>query len=312
MGKEAVVGRLAPSPTGALHLGHATSFLAAWWSARSQGGRVVLRFEDIDAERVSDEFIQAGLRDLAWLGIDWDGEPIVQSTRRALLNQTSLKMQDLGLAYPCTCTRRELRDSEEQPGAPHGHESRYPGTCRDRFLSLSIAEAETGRQAGLRFRVRDGDVTFEDRTFGTVVTNVSSEVGDFLILRRNKIPAYQLAIVVDDHLDQVTEVVRGRDLLSSTARQLLIADALGIPRPSYAHVPLVCDSTGRRLAKRDADRGISELRAQGVKSERIIDYVARSLGQGPARSAQEVVARFDWKRVPITDIRLPSDISEAL
>lgn len=313
MGKGAVVGRLAPSPTGALHLGHASSFLAAWWSARSQGGRVILRFEDIDAERANEEYVRDGLRDLAWLGLDWDGEPIIQSTRLDSLKQPAWKLHEDGLSYPCVCTRRELHEREEPLGAPQGqHEARYPGTCRDRFSSLTAAEAETGRQAGLRFCVRQGNVTFEDRVFGTVVTNVDSDVGDFLILRRNKTPAYQLAIVVDDSLDHVTEVVRGRDLLSSTARQILVSEALGKSRPTYAHVPLICDSSGRRLAKRDADRGLSELRAQGVSPDRIIDFVARSLGQGPARSAHEVIGRFDWSRVPAGDIVLPSDLQKAL
>ncbi len=313
VGNDAVTGRLAPSPTGNLHLGHALSFLAAYWSCRSQGGKLLLRFEDVDVDRAGQEHIDSALEDLHWLGISWDGEPIIQSKRTSSLVATALNLLERKLAYPCVCTRKDLRDAnliEEQHGAPHGPEPRYPGTCRGRFATLEEATARTKRDAGLRFVAPDQAVAFVDAVYGEVEENVSRTVGDFLILRRNRTPAYQLAIVVDDAEDGVNEVVRGRDLLASTARQLLIGQTLGYPPPRYAHVPLVCDHRGNRLAKRDDARSLTELRFAGVSADRVRDWAARKLGQVAA--PWDLSQRFDWNLVPRQDIRLSEDLGREL
>lgn len=314
MGNDPVTGRLAPSPTGALHLGHAFSFLAAYWSARAQGGHVVLRLEDVDSDRASEEHIRGCIEDLRWLGVDWDGEPILQSTRTNHLSQATLTLLERGLAYPCVCTRKDLIQAgsyEESPGAPHESGPRYPGTCRGKYVSLRAAEETTGRQAGLRFQVGHENIVFHDAVFGRMSETLRETVGDFLILRRNKTPSYQLAVVTDDDHDLVSEVVRGRDLLSSTARQIALARALGIPSPRYAHVPLICDAAGRRLAKRDDARSLEQLRADGISAARIVNWAWRALGQSSSDKAPRAES-FRWDAVPRDDMVLPNDLSEVL
>ena len=334
-----VTGRLAPSPTGALHLGHAFSFLLAWWSARSQGGSVLLRLEDVDAARSSSDFNQGVVDDLSWLGIDWDGPPIIQSNRIETLRETAERLLSQGDAYPCICTRAEIRqaaqlkqpsprgsamnddsDETEDRGAPQqgSVEHPYPGTCRGRFASLEEAE-NLGSDAGLRFATRSGLVEFYDQVHGPCCIDVEAQVGDFQILRRDKTPAYQLAVVVDDHLDQVTEVVRGNDLLESSARQIQIAQALGFPSPRYCHVPLVCDHNGRRLAKRYDTLSLRALRDAGVAPEEIVTWVARAARQiDPDHStssnqtnrwgapnlihASDLISRFNAQLIPRHDI----------
>lgn len=314
MGDDPVTGRLAPSPTGALHLGHAFSFLAAYLSARGQGGRVILRLEDVDSDRAAEEHVRSCIEDLRWLGLEWDGEPIVQSERSDHLKRAAQTLFERGLAYPCVCTRKELAllgSAEEVAGAPHEQGPKYPGTCRGKYGSLRAAEEATERQAGLRFRVSDEYICFQDAVFGEIGETLSESVGDFLILRRNKVPAYQLAVVADDHRDSVTEVVRGRDLLSSTARQIAIARALGIASPRYAHVPLICDADGRRLAKRDSARSLGQLRADGISPARIVQWARRALGQRQNATGQPAEA-FLWEKVPREDILLPGDLRDAL
>lgn len=308
--KRRPLGRLAPSPTGPLHLGHARSFLLAWWHARSQGGRVVLRLEDLDGERSSQEHIDTVLRDLEWLGLDWDGTPLLQSAGIERLMGYAIELQRKGLAYPCTCSRAEIRSASN---APHGSEGedRYPGTCRGRFASLAQARAETGREPGLRFLVPPGERIVEDGFAGVRRYDPAQEVGDFLIARRNGSPAYQLAVVVDDMLAGVTEVLRGDDLLPSTARQLLLFEALGEKPPAYYHVPLVCDATGRRLAKREKDLSLRDLREAGVDPRAVVEWVAHCSGfvdvQRPR--AIDLVTEFALERVPKTPVRvLPDDL----
>lgn len=306
-----IVGRLAPSPTGQLHLGHARSFLLAWWHSRSRGGRVVLRLEDVDVARASQEHIDSALRDLEWLGLDWDGEPQVQSARLERLQAGAHKLHEIGAAYPCICTRRDLQSvtgnaTAEPIGAPHpgGREPRYPGTCRGRFRTIEEAERFGQRNAGLRFIVPDEPTYFDDVLRGRQCFNVARAVGDFLILRRDKTPAYQLAIVVDDAEDEVTEVVRGDDLLPSTARQILVRHALGLPDVSHVHVPLVCDRTGRRLAKREQALSLSSFREHGIDPRSIVAWAAQTSGQLPdfepnARvDAAEILGSFDIQLLP--------------
>lgn len=294
-----VVGRLAPSPTGLLHLGHARSFLLAWWHARAHGGRIVLRLEDLDEGRSRPEFAAACLHDLAWLGLDWDGAPHVQSDTRAAIDTAADELVARGLAYACTCTRKEI---EAAQSAPHAGEERgrYPGTCRGRWSSVAEAERATGRPAALRFRVEPGRIELVDECAGPFSSDVHAEVGDFPIARRSGAPAYQLAVVVDDARAGVTDVVRGDDLLASTARQFLLQRALGLAPPRWHHVPLVVDARGERLAKRTDGLALAELRARGVTPERVAGWVARRSGLVAAADAPaaEFVAQFDERRVP--------------
>lgn len=293
-----MVGRLAPSPTGALHLGHARTFLVAWWSIRSQRGRLVLRIEDLDGERCRPEHQELILRDLDWLGLDWDGPIRVQSERREQLVERARELERRGLAYPCVCSRRDLREAASAPHASSG-EPVYPGTCRGRYASLERAAAESGRRAALRFAVADGARVISDRILGRHSVDLATTGGDFPILRRDGTPAYQLAVVVDDHDDGVTEVVRGADLLESAARQAQLYAAFGWTPPSWAHVPLVTDALGLRLAKRTDALSLAHLRELGVHPEAIVGWAARSLGLGELEGARasELVDCFSMERI---------------
>jgi len=301
-------------------LGHARTFLWAYWHAKSRGGDVVLRIEDVDAERASREHVDQLLRDLEWLGLDWTGRPRLQSERIEQLRSAAHGLLARGLAYPCVCSRGDLRAAalaqgaaEEAPGAPQERtrEFRYPGTCRDRWSSIEAAEAESGRPAGLRLRTEGRTVAFDDLLHGSRHEDVGEHPGDFLILRRDKTPAYHLAVVVDDATDGVTDVVRGDDLLESTARQVLLAQLLGVPPLSYAHVPLVVDAQGRRLAKRDQARSLLELRQRGVAPQDIVAWAARGAGQlvpaGDGGLAPDFVADFDLGRIPPGTTPAPTD-----
>jgi glutamyl-tRNA synthetase len=295
------VGRLAPSPTGLLHIGHARSFLLAWWSVRARDGRIVLRLEDLDAGRVKPGMADGCLRDLEWLGLDWDGPVIVQSNRAAEHEAALARLVEEGRAYPCVCTRKEI---EEARSAPHAGDvgSRYPGTCRGRFSSLEEAEAKTGRSPALRFQLPNdlGPVPFEDAFTGRHSADVASDVGDFPVARKTGEAAYQLAVVVDDALDGVTEVLRGDDLLPSTAQQLLLQEALDLPSPTWIHVPLVVDEGSRRLAKRSDALSLAALREQGIDPRALTTWIARSAGmapEGPAEPA-DLVPSFALAAIP--------------
>lgn len=307
-----IVGRLAPSPTGYLHLGHARSFLLAWWHARSRGSRIVLRLEDLDIERVKPGMLEATIEDLRWLGLDWDDEPYVQSSGVDAINAAAGALIDHGLAYPCTCSRSEIQAAMS---APHGEqfEAIYPGTCRGRYQSLAAAEQESGRPAALRIAVPNLLVRIADGIQGVHEFDVSKEIGDFPVLRRLGLPAYQLAVVVDDARQGVTEIVRGADLLASCARQWLLQEALGYQHPRWWHVPLVTDTLGRRLAKRSDDVSLARLRAAGTDPRQIVAWVARSAGiDAPSRvHAEELVGRFHMSRLPACEVRVTaSDLAD--
>ncbi|HEV3410258.1 MAG TPA: tRNA glutamyl-Q(34) synthetase GluQRS [Chthoniobacterales bacterium] len=250
-------GRLAPSPTGYLHLGHAITFWRAQERARAAGGQLVLRIEDLDTARSRPEFCAAIIEDLQWFGLRWDEGPCLQSERRELHRAALEKLRASGHVYACTCSRRDVLNAA---GAPHNEneEPIYPGTCRERNLQST--------SANWRFRVPDGqEVEFTDLNFGVQRAIAGREFGDFLVWRKDDVPAYQLAVVVDDADMRITEVVRGADLLTSTFRQLLIYRALGWEPPEFYHVPLVTDARGRRLAKREDALSLRALRAAGVK-----------------------------------------------
>ena len=293
MAESAPVGRLAPSPTGRLHVGHARSFLLAWWYARKAGGELRLRMEDLDTTRVRPGMIEAAREDLDWLGLTTDGPELLQSTRAGALRSVAEELLGRGLAYPCTCTRREI---ELARSAPHAGEegAAYPGTCRGRFSSLEEAREVTGREPALRVQVPSGPVRFQDRLRGDLEEDLSRTVGDFPVTSRDGQVAYQLAVVLDDAHQGVTQVVRGEDLLGSTARQAFLHDLLGLPRPEWVHVPLVTDEGGQRLAKRSDAEALSALREDGVRAEALIGWCARTLGLSVpgAASAEEVLEAF--------------------
>jgi glutamyl-tRNA synthetase len=293
------VGRLAPSPTGLLHLGHARTFLVAWWRARNVGGRLLMRLEDLDGPRAKPELSAAALRELAWLGLDWDGPDYVQSTGLAKISAAAQTLEERGLAYACVCSRGDVLSVQSAPQLGDT-EPRYPGTCREKFASVTAAVAETGKPAGLRLLVPDGQVTVKDELLGERSFDVQNEVGDFLITKRDGAPAYQLSVVVDDARQGVTEVVRGEDLFASAARQRLLQQALGLPAVRYVHAPLVLDETGRRLAKREDDLSLQELREGGTDPRAIVAWAAKSCGIpcGERITARVALINFALGKVP--------------
>ena len=287
------VGRLAPSPTGLLHLGHARTFLVAWWRARNLGGRLLMRLEDLDGPRARPEFADAALRDLAWLGLDWDGPDYLQSTGLAEISAAAARLEEQALAYACVCSRGDVRSLQSAPQQGDS-EPRYPGTCRGKFASVALAEQESGKPAGLRLSVGDASVSIKDELLGERSFDVHAEVGDFLIAKRDRAPAYQLAVVVDDARQGVTEVVRGEDLFPSAARQRLLQQALGLPSVRYVHVPLVLDESGRRLAKREDDLSLQALREGGTDPRAIVAWAAKSCGIASAERITARVALIDF------------------
>jgi glutamyl-tRNA synthetase len=307
------VGRLAPSPTGRLHVGHARTFLLAWWHARSRGGRVVLRIEDLDATRSDPALVDSVRRDVEWLGLDWDGPALVQSDRLPELNAAVRQLVEAGGVYPCVCSRADIRAAQSAPQSGDV-EIRYPGTCRGRYASAAMAEAATHRPAGLRFMVPDEVVSAEDELVGPFSSNVSREIGDFLVARRDGAPAYQLAVVVDDADQGVNEVVRGDDLLPSTARQVLLQRALGLPEPRWWHVPLVLGADGNRLAKRDDATSLEALRDQGIDPRSIIRWVGSVSGMdAPERvRASDLIASFSMDRVPRSTVLVTDETIRSL
>jgi glutamyl-tRNA synthetase len=274
------VGRLAPSPTGAQHVGNARTYLLAWLSARSRGGRVVLRIEDIDSPRVKAGAAQQACDDLCWLGLDWDEGPIVQTERLALYEDALRQLRERELVYPCTCTRADV---ERAASAPHReHEGPvYPGACAGR--SAGDVSTLGNRPYCWRFRLPARSPAFRDGFAGPIQIDLHQTGGDFVVWKAARpgvpaTPAYQLAVVVDDAAQSVTEVLRGDDLIPSTPRQLLLYDALGLPAPHFTHVPLVIGPDGRRLAKRHGDTRLSTLRAAGLRSEMLVGLLAWSCG----------------------------------
>ncbi|MBM3998183.1 MAG: tRNA glutamyl-Q(34) synthetase GluQRS [Planctomycetes bacterium] len=303
-----VVGRLAPSPTGAQHVGNARTFLAAWLSVRSRGGRLILRIEDIDSPRVKRGADQQAIDDLAWLGLDWDEGPdrpgsvgpYYQTQRLAAYSEILDALRDAERIYPCTCSRSDVADAASAPHA--GHEPPvYPGTCASR--DARDAHSLEGRAYCWRFRVARGPSTFVDDLAGPVACDAARELGDFVIARSDERPAYQLAVVVDDRAMGVNEVVRGDDLVPSTFRQRGILDCLGWPAPRYAHVPLVVGPDGRRLAKRHGDTRLATFRNLGVSSDRLVGLLAWSCGwldRPEPIAPRDLIPRFRWSSVPRT------------
>ena len=303
----ALAGRLAPSPTGAQHVGNARTYLLAWLAIRSRGGRLLLRMEDIDSPRIKPWAAQQALDDLRWLGLDWDAgpdtggpdAPYVQTQRLESYAAALQILRDAEQIYPCTCTRSDIAAAASAPHA--GQEGPvYPGTCAGR-----TAAAARTLNVPFCWRWRTNPTrapfVFQDAVAGQQTCQLANELGDFVICKHDGTPSYQLAVVLDDHAMGVTEVLRGDDLIPSTFRQLAIYEFFGWTPPAHAHVPLVIGSDGRRLAKRHGDTRISLLREQGHGPERLLGLLAWSCGllRGPAPvSAHDLIADFDLARVP--------------
>ncbi len=264
-------GRLAPSPTGLLHLGHARTFWKAYERALDAGGTLVLRDEDLDRQRARADHAAAILEDLRWLGIEWQEGPDVhgpcapyrQSERYGLYRAAWERLRTGGWIYPCTCSRRELAAAVSAPHEDDDDEPVYPGRCRP--VAGAVAQARAPAGVNWRFRIPDGEtIRFEDSGTGARTYVAARDFGDFVVWRRDDVPAYQLACVVDDAAMRITEVVRGADLLKSTARQILVYHALGVTPPAWHHCPLLRDTSGQRLAKRTDALSLRALRERGV------------------------------------------------
>jgi glutamyl-tRNA synthetase len=302
------ITRLAPSPTGALHLGNARTFLANWLLARRLGWRVFLRIEDIDGPRIKSGAEHGIIQDLRWLGLDWDEGPVYQSARRPLYDNALHMLIASGGAYPCVCSRKEVEAAASAPHADDGA-AVYPGTCRGRYASIEAAREAAGRDPAIRFAVPDERITFTDAFAGRRTFDVARELGDFVVAKADGTPAYQLAVVVDDAAMGVTDVVRGNDLLDSTPRQMLLYKALGFVDkvPTYYHLPLVVGPDGRRLAKRHGDTRLASYRTLGVEPGRVLALLARWSGMNEVAdnvSAPSLIERFTLDAMPKSPVTL--------
>lgn len=308
-----IKGRFAPSPTGRMHLGNVYSALLAWLSARSKGGNFVLRIEDIDQQRSRKEYADQIIADLRWLGMDWD-EQYVQSERFGIYEQHLRQLEHLGLTYPCYCTRADIMATQ----APHESDGRvvYKGTCRPENIAArknaTVDDKQNpgnGRKGATRIMVPDEDITFTDGHYGTHTVNLARQCGDFILRRADGAWAYQLAVVVDDALMGVTEVVRGRDLLLSVPQQQYLYGLMGYAAPEFIHLPLLCNEAGQRLSKRDKSLDMGALR-DCYTAEQIIGilaYYAGLINNPEPVSAEELLGVFSWDKVPRQDIELTND-----
>ena len=289
-----VVGRFAPTPSGRMHLGNVFAALVAWLSVRSRGGEMVLRMEDLDTQRTSGEFAEILRQDLAWLGLDYDRETPPQSRRGPVYDRYFEKLRDLGLIYPCYCTRSQLHSVN----APHLSDGTYvyTGTCRD---LTQEQRAAFDRKPAWRVMVPDRVWEVNDLVQGRFQMNLATDCGDMVVRRADGVYVYQLAVTVDDGEAGVTEVVRGMDLLSSAPRQMYLQELFGFPQPVYGHVPMLLAPDGRRLSKRDRDLDLGELRKR-VAPEKLIGTLAFAAGlidRSEPVSARELAGEFSWNRL---------------
>ena len=289
-----VVGRFAPTPSGRMHLGNVFAALVAWLSVRSQGGEMVLRMEDLDTLRTSDAYARLLRQDLAWLGLDYDRETPPQSTRSETYDRSFDRLMEMGLLYPCYCTRSQLHSVN----APHLSDGTYvyPGTCRN---LTPQARRAMNRAPAWRVVVPDRLWSLDDRVQGRYELNLAKDCGDMVVRRADGVYVYQLAVTVDDGEAGVTEVVRGMDLLSSAPRQMYLQELFGFPHPQYAHVPMLLAPDGRRLSKRDRDLDLGELQKR-FSPEAIIGLLAHAAGliDRPAPiSAAELAKEFQWSNL---------------
>jgi glutamyl-tRNA synthetase len=298
------VGRFAPTPSGRMHLGNVFAALIAWLSVRSRDGQFVLRMEDLDTQRTSADFAQVLREDLLWLGLDWDVETPAQSTRGDVYDRYFEKLQDLGLLYPCYCTRSQLHSVN----APHLSDGTYvyPGTCRD----LTQAQKDAfGRKPAWRVKVPQSQWELKDLCQGDYTQDLAAECGDFVVRRADGVYVYQLAVTVDDGEAGVNEVVRGVDLLSSAPRQMYLQELFGFQKPTYGHVPLLMAADGRRLSKRDQDLDMGALRSR-CSAEQVLGtlaYASELIDQNQPISARELAKEFTWEKLRKDNIYLNID-----
>ena len=289
------VGRFAPTPSGRMHLGNVFSALMAWASVRSQNGSLILRIEDLDIRAHNPQYTSLLLDDLQWLGLTWDKGPYYQSKRTELYREALSDLKQQGLLYPCFCSRADLHAAQ----APHASDGTYvyAGTCRN--LSQSEREELSAHKIPFFNDTATTEIyTFEDRVYGPTSQNLAESCGDFIVQRADGVFAYQLAVVVDDADMDITEVVRGSDLLSSTPRQLYLQDVLGLSHPTYAHLPLLVAPDGRRLSKRNHDLDLGVLRDQGKTPEEILGFLAYCVGlteENEPLSSVQIANRFSWE-----------------
>ena len=302
--------RLAPSPTGALHLGNARTFLINHLLARQRGWKVLMRVEDLDGPRVKPAAEADMLDELRWLGLAWTGPVVRQSQRGGAYDEALHHLIETGWAYPCTCSRKDI---ELAASAPHREDAvpAYPNTCRGRFASAAEAAEATGRPAAWRVRVDTRPVAFHDAFAGPQVVDLAAAGGDFVVVKNSGTASYQLAVVVDDHLAGVDAVVRADDLLESAARQIHLRRLLGLaPEPTYWHLPLVIGPDGRRLAKRHGDTRLSRYRDAGTPPGRVLGLLGFWSGLLDRRretDMDELARRFDLGRVPRTPVGFTED-----
>ena len=286
-----VVGRFAPTPSGRMHLGNVFAALMAWLSVRSQKGRLVLRMEDLDTQRTSEEFAAVLRQDLLWLGLDWDEETLPQSRRSDVYDRYFHRLREMGLLYPCYCTRSQLHNVN----APHLSDGTYvyAGTCRN------LQTPPAGRQPSWRVMVPDREFALDDLCQGPFRQNLQSDCGDFVVRRADGCYVYQLAVTVDDGEAGVTEVVRGMDLLGSAPRQMYLQELFGFEHPTYAHVPMLLAPDGRRLSKRDRDLDLGQLRLRMTPEALIgkLAFAAGLLETDAPISAGELAAVFSWDKL---------------
>lgn len=303
-----ITGRFAPTPSGQLHLGNVLCAMLAYLSARSEGGRFLLRIEDLDVPRCPRRLAEDCMAGLEWLGFTWDEPPLYQSQRSSVYQHYLQQLEQQGRIYPCFCTRAQLQASH----APNLGDTQwvYGGTC----ASLTPAQAAAlaaHRPPAMRLRVPNQDVAFTDGLFGPQQENLARDCGDFILRRSDGLFGYQLAVVVDDALSGINQVVRGRDILSATPRQIFLQQCLGFATPEYIHIPLLMDASGRRLAKRDKDINLSAL-SHRFTPEDILGLLAAAAGVLPAfqpTSLEALIPRFQWSSIRQEDIRLPERIT---
>ena len=297
-------GRFAPTPSGRLHLGNILCAMLSYLSVRSQGGRFLLRIEDVDVPRCPRSLAQKCIDDLQWLGFTWDEAPVYQSDRSDIYRRALDQLTADGHTYPCFCTRAQLMSL----AAPNLGDTQviYQRTCANLTAEEAVEKAKT-RAPAIRLRVPDEEIAFTDGLFGRQRENLARDCGDFILRRSDGLYGYQLAVVVDDALSGVTEIVRGRDILSATPRQLHLQRLLGYDTPNYIHIPLLVDHQGRRLAKRDKDLDLTAL-AQRFTPEDILGMLAYSAGlleEVRPMTLEALIPLFDWQKVRTDDLRLP-------
>ena len=308
-----VTGRFAPSPSGRMHLGNIYTAMAAWLCAKSAGGTFLLRIEDLDPMRCPRANADQILSDLEWLGITWDNPEIpYQSERTAVYEMYYKQLSDKKLVYPCFCSRAQLHVAD----APHASDGRvvYAGTCR-RLTEAEVREKKKYRKPAARLILPDEDVTFCDGHYGPRSFNLARDWGDIIIRRSDGVFAYQLAVTIDDGLMGVNQVVRGSDLLSSSAPQIYLFRTLGFHVPDYLHLPMLVTQDGIRLAKRDRAADMGFLRQQFARPEPLVGYLAWLLGQlkkPEPLKATDILPLFDHKKIPRHDLVIPGNYWENL